>query len=437
VWYKDQDGDDYSDGATLTQCLRPVNYYVAAELAATSGDCNDADAAINPTAEEVCDGVDNNCNSLTDIDDPGFVDNTMPTLSCAGQATLVFNGQSSIQIDGQNGPVDFQVQANDNCGVQSIAFSPNVISQSQTGQTVPVTITATDFRGNTATCTTSLFVSGLPPGWSQNPNGINCEDGNDIDYNHTTGVWTATSADCFYGPPFTADAAAFAQRALCGNGSITVQVTGIDGGGWAGIVMREGNAPGARKVQLTTNMSSISRREVRYTPGGQAYPQQFPSQNKYWLRLLRVGNQFVGYVSANNLSWSQVFAVTVSMANCIEVGLVVTNSNPNSTLVATFSNVSVISNAALAGTDNDDGPGAETANLNLFPNPTAGEVVVDLAPWAGKPVVIDVYDLQGRRVYRREVDEAAGITRVDISRLPGGVYLFRVGDAQQRVLLQQ
>ncbi|MFM9951903.1 MAG: putative metal-binding motif-containing protein, partial [Saprospiraceae bacterium] len=66
VWYKDADGDDYSDGATLTQCLRPANYFVAGELTATTGDCNDAIAAINPAATEICDGIDNDCDGSTD-----------------------------------------------------------------------------------------------------------------------------------------------------------------------------------------------------------------------------------------------------------------------------------------------------------------------------------------------------------------------------------
>ncbi|MFM9947172.1 MAG: MopE-related protein, partial [Saprospiraceae bacterium] len=66
VWYKDADGDDYSDGATLTQCLRPTNYFVASELIATSGDCNDAVATINPAATEICDGIDNNCDGMID-----------------------------------------------------------------------------------------------------------------------------------------------------------------------------------------------------------------------------------------------------------------------------------------------------------------------------------------------------------------------------------
>ncbi len=66
VWYADVDNDGYSPGNTLTQCLRPTGYKVAAELTATTGDCNDNNAAIKPGATEICDGVDNNCNGMTD-----------------------------------------------------------------------------------------------------------------------------------------------------------------------------------------------------------------------------------------------------------------------------------------------------------------------------------------------------------------------------------
>ena len=42
TWYKDTDNDGYSDGTTdTTSCTRPTGYKVAAELASTSGDCDD------------------------------------------------------------------------------------------------------------------------------------------------------------------------------------------------------------------------------------------------------------------------------------------------------------------------------------------------------------------------------------------------------------
>ncbi len=65
-WYKDADGDKYSDGSYLVQPIRPSGYFLESELTTTSGDCNDNDPTIYPGALEICDGKDNNCNGLMD-----------------------------------------------------------------------------------------------------------------------------------------------------------------------------------------------------------------------------------------------------------------------------------------------------------------------------------------------------------------------------------
>jgi hypothetical protein len=68
VWYKDADNDGYSDGSTLTQCIQPAGYKLAANLTAISGDCDDNNAAINPGATELCNGLDDNCDGQVDED---------------------------------------------------------------------------------------------------------------------------------------------------------------------------------------------------------------------------------------------------------------------------------------------------------------------------------------------------------------------------------
>ena len=64
TWYKDADGDKYSDGTSQTSVNRPnSNYYEASDLTATLGDCDDNVASMNPGAAEVCgDGIDQDCN---------------------------------------------------------------------------------------------------------------------------------------------------------------------------------------------------------------------------------------------------------------------------------------------------------------------------------------------------------------------------------------
>ena len=61
VWYRDADGDGYGTSATTTSsCTQPAGYV------STSTDCNDGSAAISPSDTEVCDSVDNDCDGSTD-----------------------------------------------------------------------------------------------------------------------------------------------------------------------------------------------------------------------------------------------------------------------------------------------------------------------------------------------------------------------------------
>jgi hypothetical protein len=66
VWYKDADGDGYTDGTTKVSCSKPSDEYVSS---ATPGDCNDNDPNINPGKTEICDNKDNNCNGQIDEGD--------------------------------------------------------------------------------------------------------------------------------------------------------------------------------------------------------------------------------------------------------------------------------------------------------------------------------------------------------------------------------
>lgn len=358
-----------------------------------------------------------------------YIATTPPTVECVNY-TVTFNGENAIVLNAAD-----LVSASDACGEVTFELSPSSISCDQIGQVVPVTVTATDINGNQSICTSQVTVTGMPCGFSEEPNGVNCGNGNNVSYNPGTGVWTATSVNCYYTSPYTSDQMAFAQRTLCGDGSITAQVTSITGTalGWAGVMMRENNDAGAKKAQLMTNLSFHSRREFRTTTNGQAFPQQFPSQNRYWLRLVRTGSQFNMYISLNGQTWSLAGTQTISMTSCIEIGLVVTNYKPSSTVTATFANVTFTggNNTLLAGT----GTGADVRANNylpqpdftVFPNPTSGEVIVDLSAYADKSVILNVYDVQGKVLKTIEVDVAETATQqLDLSIYKDGIYLIRV-----------
>ena len=63
VWYLDNDNDGYGDAdSTIEACAAPTSYVDDAT------DCDDLDSDIAPDATEICDAIDNNCDSIIDED---------------------------------------------------------------------------------------------------------------------------------------------------------------------------------------------------------------------------------------------------------------------------------------------------------------------------------------------------------------------------------
>jgi predicted outer membrane repeat protein len=61
-WYLDDDGDGFGTGTAVSDCSQPVNHVLL------DGDCNDADDFVHPNAEELCNGVDDDCDGTTDVE---------------------------------------------------------------------------------------------------------------------------------------------------------------------------------------------------------------------------------------------------------------------------------------------------------------------------------------------------------------------------------
>jgi len=113
TWYADIDGDTYGDPLnTLDACQAPLGYL------ADSSDCDDRNAAVNPSVVEICaDNVDNNCDGQIDDDAPGaslwYVDND-------GDGY----GDASISKTACTQPVGF-VSSDTDCNDQNNTVHPN------------------------------------------------------------------------------------------------------------------------------------------------------------------------------------------------------------------------------------------------------------------------------------------------------------------------
>jgi len=317
-----------------------------------------------------------------------------PTVVCKN-ATVALGGNGSYTLTAAD--VFNAAASMNNCaGALTVTnISPAAVSCAQVGQTIQVTVTVQDGCGNTATCTAQITVqqgSALPGGWSSNNVGNANGSGS---YKPCTGAEFTVTASGF--STASADVMHLVSRQLCGNGEIIARVANVSGGGWGGVMIREGLTPGAKKVALKTQLNSIIRREIRSVTNGAASILNFNRPQDVWLRLVRSGSTFTGYTSSNGTSWSFAFSATISMAGCVQVGVFSESINTATTTTATFSNVSVVGSGSslAAGLPDSELPSENGEQVRVFPNPTTGEVTIDLDLHAGKPGTIQVFNALG------------------------------------------
>lgn len=90
MWYLDADADGYYVSQT-TACTSPGVAY--SSVAGVSGDCNDSNAAINSGSSEICNDIDDNCNSAID---EGLTTSNTTTVSACDSYTWGINGNSYV-----------------------------------------------------------------------------------------------------------------------------------------------------------------------------------------------------------------------------------------------------------------------------------------------------------------------------------------------------
>ncbi len=111
TWYADTDGDGYGDALnSVVDCSQPAGH-VDNDL-----DCDDGNDAINPDADEVCDGVDNDCNGEID-DNPVDITTWYADMDGDGYGNIL------LSVDACDQPAGF-VLDNTDCDDQNNTMYP-------------------------------------------------------------------------------------------------------------------------------------------------------------------------------------------------------------------------------------------------------------------------------------------------------------------------
>lgn len=111
--YLDADGDGFGDVSTMELRDSCDDNFGRVE---NWGDCDDTDAAINPHAEEVCDGVDNDCDGTADY---GLRRQWYPDVDGDGYGFVTQQGEYTCE------PGEGYVDNNDDCDDYNSAINPD------------------------------------------------------------------------------------------------------------------------------------------------------------------------------------------------------------------------------------------------------------------------------------------------------------------------
>jgi len=110
----------------------------------------------------------------------------------------------------------------------------------------------------------------------------------------------------------------------------------------AGVMCRETLATNSTEASITVTPANGVTWQYRATTGDTTGGSRTSGLvAPYWVRLVRSGSTFTGYLSADGLAWTQQGTTNITMASSINIGLCVTSRDNTQVCTATFDNVTV------------------------------------------------------------------------------------------------
>lgn len=213
----------------------------------------------------------------------------------------------------------------------------------------------------------------------------------------------------------------YAYRGIRGDCTNIVRVTGLqntDPWAKAGIMIRESFNPDSANAFMTMTSQNGALFSTRAaTQAASTSSGQTGISVPYWLKLVRLGNNFTGYSSSNGINWTQVGSTIVPMATNVFVGFAVTAHNNVLTNTAQFDSVSVIGRPPLP-------PSALTASLQ--------DAQASLA-WAASPDAVSYNVKRGTNngAYQTIASNVVATNFVDSTSVPGTTYFYVVSSVNE------
>ena len=192
---------------------------------------------------------------------------------------------------------------------------------------------------NSTQVTVTPLPTALPAPWLDQDIGSVGQTGR-ASFSNTIVTVTGSGADIWG----NADAFHYAYFLATNDCTIIARVTSVENTDpWAkaGVMIRATLAAGSAHAMMVITPGNGASFQWRSTTGGTMSQSQSGGVSApYWVKLVRSGNSFRGYVSADGGAWTQVgSAQTISMAGAVYVGLPVTAHNNADLCTATFDNV--------------------------------------------------------------------------------------------------
>lgn len=164
-------------------------------------------------------------------------------------------------------------------------------------------------------------------------------------FTETAGGFTVngSGADIWY----NADEFRYAFQAVQGDFMLTARVVNMDNtAGWAkaGVMMRESLAADSKHAICFMSPANGVALQQRADTGGGGSGVAGASgvAAPYWVRLVRGGNNFTAYRSADGVNWTSLGTTTITMAENYYLGVAVCSVNDGTLNQAQFDNVSIV-----------------------------------------------------------------------------------------------